>query len=160
MRVLDGVNALSFAGFGWESFAWVRCTGFADGGLPMGSIPGSARVMGDLMGRHFGWVVDFFLSWGGGAGEEELQGTTAETFSQTTRVPNSPLCLCLYYILRSGSFAAAMRKAIANGDPDPRCPGQTRALFGLRQPVDLARIEDGEGAAAPRSATDSTEQWV
>jgi hypothetical protein len=66
----------------------------------------------------------------------------------------------LYYILRSGSFAAAMRKAIANGDPDPRCPGQTRALFGLRQPVDLARIEDGEGAAAPRSATDSTEQWV
>ena len=53
-----------------------------------------------------------------------------------------------------------MRKAIANGDPDPRCPGQTRALFGLRQPVDLARIEDGEGAAAPRSATDSTEQWV
>ena len=66
MRVLDGVNALSFAGFGWESFAWVRCTGFADGGLPMGSIPGSARVMGDLMGRHFGWVVDFFL---GGAGE-------------------------------------------------------------------------------------------
>ena len=78
-----------------------------------------------------------FFSWGGGGGEEELQVTTAETFSQTTRVPNSPLCLCLYYILRSGSFAAAMRKAIANGDPDPRYPGQTRALFGLRQPVDL-----------------------
>jgi len=32
----------------------------------MGSIPGNARVMGDLMGSHFGWVVDFFL---GGAGE-------------------------------------------------------------------------------------------
>ena len=41
MRVLDGVNALSFVGFGWESFVWVRCTGFADGGLPMGSIPGA-----------------------------------------------------------------------------------------------------------------------
>ena len=78
-----------------------------------------------------------FFSWGGGGGEEELQDTTAETFSQTTRVPNIPLCLCLYYILRSGSFAAAMRKAIANGGPDPRCPGQTRALFGLRQPADL-----------------------
>ena len=41
MRVLDGVNARSLAGFGWESGAWVRCTGFADGGLPMGSIPGA-----------------------------------------------------------------------------------------------------------------------
>ena len=38
--------------------------------------------------------------------------------------------------------------------------GQARALFGLRQPVDLARIEDGEGTAAPRSTTDSTVQWV
>ena len=45
-------------------------------------------------------------------------------------------CLCLYYILSSGSFAAVMRKVIANSGPDPRCPGQTRALFGLRQPVD------------------------
>ena len=42
-RVLDGVNAWSLAGFGWESFAWVRCTGFTDGGLPMGSIPGVAH---------------------------------------------------------------------------------------------------------------------
>ncbi len=119
IRVLDGVNVWSFAGFGWESFAWVRCTGFADGGLPMGSIPGSARVMGDLMGRHFGWVVDFF-SWGGGGGEEELQGTTAETFSQTTRVPNRPLCFILY--IEQWKFRCSMRKAIANGDPDPRCP--------------------------------------
>jgi hypothetical protein len=42
-RVLDGVNVWSFAGFGWESFAWVRHTGFTDGGLPMGSIPGAAH---------------------------------------------------------------------------------------------------------------------
>ncbi len=49
-----------------------------------------------------------FFSWGGGGGEEELQGTTAEAFSQTTRVPNSPLCL--YYILCSGSFAAACER--------------------------------------------------
>ena len=32
-----------------------------------------------------------FFSWGDGGGEEELQGTTAETFSQTTRVSNNPL---------------------------------------------------------------------
>ena len=158
MHVLDGVNTLSFAGFGWESFAWVRCTGFADGGLPMGSIPGSARVMGDLMGRHFGWVVDFFLG-GAGEGKRNSRARLPRRFRRR-REFQTALLYVIYYILRSGSFAAAMRKAIANGDPDPRCPGQTRALFGLRQPVDLARIEDGEGAAAPRSATDSTEQWV
>jgi hypothetical protein len=42
-HILDGVNAWSLAGFGWESFAWVRCTGFTDGVLPMGSIPGAAH---------------------------------------------------------------------------------------------------------------------
>jgi hypothetical protein len=51
MRVLDDVNARSLAGFGWESFAWVRCNGFADGVLPMGSIPGKAywSYMGTLL---------------------------------------------------------------------------------------------------------------
>ncbi len=43
MRVLDGVNARSLVSLGWEFFAWVRCTGFANGGLPMGSILGSAH---------------------------------------------------------------------------------------------------------------------
>ncbi len=62
-QILVGISHTTL---GWESFAWVRYTGFEDGGLPMGSIPGNARVMGDLMGTHFGWVVDFFL---GGAGE-------------------------------------------------------------------------------------------
>jgi hypothetical protein len=37
-HVLDGVNAWSLAGFGWESFAWVRFTGFTDGVLSMGYI--------------------------------------------------------------------------------------------------------------------------
>ena len=51
-----------------------------------------------------------------------------------------------------------MIQAVAKGALDPRCPGAVRALFGLRQPGDLARIEDGEGDTAPRSATDSTEE--
>jgi hypothetical protein len=34
--VLDDVNVWSLAGFGWESFAWVRCTGFTDGGCVKG----------------------------------------------------------------------------------------------------------------------------
>jgi hypothetical protein len=42
-RVLDGVNVWSLVGIGWESFAWVRCTGFTDGDLTMGSIPGVAH---------------------------------------------------------------------------------------------------------------------
>jgi hypothetical protein len=42
-HVLDGVNVWSLTGFGWESFALVRCTGFTDGVLTMGSIPGTAH---------------------------------------------------------------------------------------------------------------------
>ena len=40
-------------------------------------------------------LLIFFL--GGGGREEELQGTTAETFSQTTRVPNSPVYVYIIY---------------------------------------------------------------
>ncbi len=54
-RVLDDVNAWSLAGFGWESFAWVRCTGFTDKGFLWDHPWDSTLVMEDLMGRHF-WV--------------------------------------------------------------------------------------------------------
>ena len=61
-----------------------------------------------------------------------------------------------------------MTPATADGVPDPRCPGQTRALFKFRQPDDLyhtlktggLRLLVREGAAASRSVTDSTEQWI
>ena len=60
--VLDGVNARSLAGFGWESFAWVRYTGFTDGGLPMGSIPGARTGDGRFDGETFlGGLLIFFL---------------------------------------------------------------------------------------------------
>ena len=39
-RVLDDVNTRSLTGSGYGSFAVVRCIGFMDGGLPMGSMPG------------------------------------------------------------------------------------------------------------------------
>jgi len=54
IRVLDDVNARSFAGSGCKSFVGVRCTGFVNGDLPMGSIPGYTLVMGNLMGKRFG----------------------------------------------------------------------------------------------------------
>ena len=63
---------------------------------------GSALVMANWRGDVFGEVVDFLL---GGGGEEELQGTAAEAFSQTTRVPNGPVICVIYYILSSGGFA-------------------------------------------------------
>ncbi len=61
-RVLDGVNERSLAGFGWESFAWVRYTGFTDGGLPMTSIPGTLTGDGRFDGGTFlGGLLIFFL---------------------------------------------------------------------------------------------------
>jgi hypothetical protein len=96
---------------------WIRGWGLAYGIYPWVS----TLVMGDLMGRHF-WVGCWFFSWWGGGGEEELQDTTSEAFSQDDT---------------SWKFRFSVRQTIANGDPDPRCPGQTRAMFRLRQPVDL-----------------------
>jgi hypothetical protein len=68
-RVLDGVNTCSLVGFGWETeeymgsrFAWVRCTGFTDGVLPMGSIPGARTGDGRFDGETFlGGLLIFFL---------------------------------------------------------------------------------------------------
>ena len=94
MRVLNDVNVWSFAGFGWESFAWVRCTGFVDGDLSMGSIPDNERVMGDLMGRHFGWVVDFFLG-----GEGRGRGTPGHDCRDVFAVDASSKQPFMFYII-------------------------------------------------------------
>ena len=40
IRVPDEAGARSLAGFGWESFTWVRYTWVLGWGLPMESIPG------------------------------------------------------------------------------------------------------------------------
>ena len=123
MRVLDGVNARSLAGFGWESFAWVRCTGFADGGLPMGSILGSAHGDGKLDGETFLGRTWMFFSWGGGGGEEEAPGQVLlSRFRRTTRAFKQSHFYVIYSILISGGFAAACFRP--SRKVDPRCPGQ------------------------------------
>jgi hypothetical protein len=43
MCVPDGADARSLAGFGWESFPWVRYTWVPGWGLPLESIPGSTH---------------------------------------------------------------------------------------------------------------------
>ena len=101
-----------------------------------------------------------FFSWGDGAGEEELQGTTAETFSQTTRVPNGPVyMLYIIYCAVEVSLQPCERPSRTVA-PILDALGRHVRCSGVDNPSTESRIEDGEGAAAPRSVTDSTEQWV
>ena len=64
-------------------------------------------------------------------------------------------------MLSSGGFAATCLQVITKGVLDPRCPGQCTCAVQTsttRRPV--PHIEGSEGTDAPRSVTDSTEQWV
>ena len=109
--------------------------GDCPGNLSLGQQTGDGKSDGEtFLGRT--WM---FFSGGGGGGEEELQGTTAETFSQDDASSKQSWVYVIYYMLSSGGHV--------------RCSG-------LDNPSPSPRIEDGEGAAGPRSATDSTEQWV
>jgi hypothetical protein len=86
--VLDGVNARSLAGFGWESFAWVRYTGFTDGDLPMTSIPGAHTGDGRFDGETFlGGLLIFFLG-GRGRGRGAPGCVWLRGFSLDERTPS------------------------------------------------------------------------
>ena len=118
---------------------------------------GDGRFDGEAF---LGRLLIFFLG-GVGEGKRSSRSRVAEGFSQDETAPNSPVCV-IYYMLSSGSFAAASLQTIAKGGSSILGrPGQTRAMFQVltaRRPG--SHIEDGEGAVAPRSVTDSTEQWV
>jgi hypothetical protein len=108
---------------------WIHGWGLAYGIYPWGS----ALVMGKFDGETFlGGLLIFFL--GGRGGKRKHQGTVSRVGRWTTHTFKQSHFV-LYYILRSGSFTTVCLQAIANGDPDPRCPGQTGALFRLRQPT-------------------------
>ncbi len=98
--------------------------------LSFGQHTGDGNWGETFLGRT--WM---FFSGGGGGGEQELQGTTAEAFSQTTRVPNSPFMFILY--IAQWKFRCSMRKDIANGGLDPWLPWADTCAVRLRQPVDL-----------------------
>jgi hypothetical protein len=86
----------SLAGFGWESFAWVRYTGFTDGGLPMGSIPGARTGDGRFDGEtSLGGLLIFFLG-GTGEGKRSSRVRLPERFF-AGRTGSKQSCLC--YIL-------------------------------------------------------------
>jgi hypothetical protein len=64
-------------------------------------------------------------------------------------------------MLSSGGFTVTCLQALTKGVLDPRLPWAERVLLGLRQPRRPSpHIEDGQGSVAPRSVTDSTDQWV
>ena len=118
-------------------------------------------VMGNLMGRRF-WVGRgcFFLG-GAGEGKRNSRARNAETFSQDDASSKQPWVYVIYYMLSSGGFAGICLQVITKGVLDPRLPWTdtcTVEASTTRRPS--PRIEDGEGTVAPRSTTDSTEQWV
>ena len=74
-----------------------------------------------LMGKHFR-VGCWFFSWGGGGGEEELQGTTAEArFADDASSKRPYICSVLY--IAQWRFRCSMIQAVAKGALNPRCPG-------------------------------------
>ena len=70
----------------------------------MESIPGHTGD-GKFDGETLLGGLWMFFSWGDGGGEEELQGTTVETFSEDDTSSKHP-CYVIYYMLSSGGFVA------------------------------------------------------
>jgi hypothetical protein len=133
---------------------WIR-----EWGLAYGIYPWVSTLVMETEGRLF-WVERgcFFLG-GAGEGKRNSRARLPRRFRRTTRVPNSPDVI--YYILRSGFFRCNMSSGHREGG--------SRSSIALGRHVCCStstarrpspRIEDGEGVVAPRSVTDSTEQWV
>ena len=123
----------------------------------MGQHTGDGKFDGEtFLGRT--WM--FFLG-GEGEGKRNSRARNAETFSQDDASSKQPWVYVIYYMLSSGGFTAACLQTIAKGVLDPRFPWADSCSVQAsttRRPS--PRIEDGEGAVAPRSVTDSMEQWV
>ena len=118
-------------------------------------------MMGKFDGEtFFGRLLIFFFG-GEGEGKRNSRARNAETFSQDDASSKQPCVYVIYYMLSSGSFAAACLQAIAKGVLDPRLPwSDTCALRASTTRRPSPRIEDGEGVVAPCSTTDSTEHRV
>jgi len=113
---------------------------------------GSALVMGKIDGETFlGRLLIFFFG-GAGEGKRNSRARNAETFSQDDASSEHPCVYVIYYMLSSGGFTVACLQAIAKGVLDPRLPwADTCAPQASTTRRPSSRIEDGEGAVAPRS---------
>ena len=104
--------------------------------MTMESIPGRTGD-GKFDGETFLGGLWMFFSWGGEGGEEELQGTTVEAFSQDDTSSQQSCFYVIYYMLSSGGFAAHAFRPSRRVSSILETLGIARALFKLRQPVDL-----------------------
>jgi hypothetical protein len=69
----------------------------------------------------------------GGGGVEKAPGHVSRVgFRWTTRAIKQPHFFVIDYILSSGNFAATCFRPSRTVPPNPRGPGQTRALFGFQ----------------------------
>jgi hypothetical protein len=121
-----------------------------------------ALVMRKSDGRAF-WVgCGWFFFWAGRGGKRKSQGTsTGSVFAGRHALLNSPIFLCYILYIEQWKFRCYMLQTIANGAPESSRPwADTRVVRVSTPRRPLPRTENSEGAAAPRSTTDSTDQWV
>jgi hypothetical protein len=77
-----------------------------------------------------------FLGGSGGGRENDRSRSAGSVFAGRRALLNSPIKIC--YILYMTSHIEQWGFRISDHRaPDPRCPGQTSALFKFRQPDDL-----------------------
>ena len=127
-------------------------------GLAYGIYPWQRTGDGDLMGRHFGWVVDFFLG-GAGEGKRNSRARLLRRFRRRREFQTARVYVYIIYCAVEVSLQPCERPSRTVA-PILDALGRHVRCSGFDNPSTESRIEDGEGAAAPRSATDSTEQWV
>ena len=145
---------------GVDPCAGVRCTWITDGDCPgnlsLGQHTGDGKFDGEtFLGRT--WM--FFLG-GTGEGKRNSRARAVETFSQDDASSKQP-CLCYILYVEQWGFHCSMSSGHCEGGPRSSIVLGRHVLcsnFDTRRPS--PRIEDGETVVAPRSATDSTEQWV
>ena len=102
---------------------------------------GSALVMGKSDGETLlGRVLIFFFG-GAGEGKRNSRARTAETMRRCFAGRcefRTALSVCLYIICWAVEVSLQhVFKTLRRGSLILNCPGQTRTLLGLQQPVDL-----------------------
>ncbi len=102
--------------------------------------------------------MDVFL--GGAGGEEKAPGHGQQGRSMNdVRFQTAPFCYILY--VEQWGFRCSMPSGHREGGPRSSMPWAAHLLCaGFDNPSTCSTHEDSQGSVAPRSTTDSTEQWV
>jgi hypothetical protein len=138
--------------------AGVRCTWIPDGDCPgnlsLGQHTGDGKSDGEtFLGRT--WM----FCWGSG-GEEKASGNGQQGRSlDDARFQTTPFCYILY--VEQWGFRCSMPSDHREGGPRSSMTWTVNVCYSsFDNPSTCSTHEDSGGATAPRSTTDSTEQWV